>query len=261
MPGGGQQQTTMSASPWGPATGQLKQVALPAVRKAYERGAFGEAGVMPAGAATRRGEAMMMDAGRDMRGMLRGARGTLDEMMDGGGVYRNLDAVRSNALGAALPAVMSQFAGDAGENTLMADAAARAATEAVAPIEYGAWDAAQGRRLAAAGMAPAIGQAAFMPGQMAMGVGQQRDMRTQNNSAAATDLRNLQGYLPAIGGLGGLGGMQTQTQPGTSPFSAAAGAGLTGAGVYGTLAGAGLGGPVGMGIGGGIGLLSLLGAL
>ena len=126
------------------------------------------------------------------------------------------------------------------------DYAGRAATEAVAPIEYGAWNAAQDRSLQAAGMAPGLAEAAYLPQQMQARVGTQQDLMAQAMAEAemakyyegqGQQANNFQGYLDAIMGLGQMGGTQSQTspQPGTGIGPAIAG----GLGTFGSLLGAG----------------------
>jgi hypothetical protein len=162
-------------------------------------------------------------------------------------IYRNLDAVRSQALGSAIPAAGALFSGGGLLNSSTAmDYAGRAATEAIAPIEYGAWNAAQDRSLQAAGMAPGLAEAAYLPQQMQARVGTQQDLMAQAMAEAemakyyegqGQQANNFQGYLDAIMGLGQMGGTQSQTspQPGTGIGPAIAG----GLGTFGSLLGAG----------------------
>ncbi|OYW96980.1 MAG: hypothetical protein B7Z15_23980, partial [Rhizobiales bacterium 32-66-8] len=129
------------------------------------------------------------------------------------------------------------------------DGVARAATEALAPFEYGAYENAQGRAMQAAGMMPGMEQAAYLPFQMQSQVGAQQD--AQQAAQIQADMAkyyegqgqaaaNFQPYLQAIMGLGGMGssGSTTSPVPGTGLGPAVMG----GLGMYGTLAGAGLSG-------------------
>jgi hypothetical protein len=76
----------------------------------------------------------------------------LASMMSGKDIYRDLGTVKNNALGSAIPAAVSMFSGNGMTDSSAAmDTVGRAATEAVAPIDYGAWQAAQDRRLQAVG--------------------------------------------------------------------------------------------------------------
>lgn len=190
----------------------------------------------------------MMDRASGGAPAIDAARGAVIDMAQGAdGIYRNLDAVRQDALGAAVPAAAAIFSGSGMTNSTSAmDTVGRAATQAVAPIEYGAWNAAQDRRLAAAGMAPAIEQASYLPAMMMGRVGAAQDAMAQariqadmaahyerENQAAA----NLMAYNQALMGLGGMGGTQTQTAPGPS-VGERVGSGLFGgAAMYGALAG------------------------
>jgi len=260
--GGGTQ--TVRSEPWGPTQAPLKNIAIPAARRAYGNDLWDRAGDIRTSRPTGRAEDMMMGAARSASNLTQDARQSLRGFMDGD-VYRDLDAVRSNALGAAMPAAMAQFdMSGMGNSSLMADAAGRAAAEAIAPIEYGAWNEAQNRGLRATALAPSIGQMGMLgPGMMGQ-VGAARDARLMANSPAAGQLRDLTGYGGLLSQLGGLGGsQQVPGEPGTSPFGALAGGLSTGLGAYGALAApaVGLGGPVGAGLAGGLGLLTALGAL
>jgi hypothetical protein len=76
----------------------------------------------------------------------------LASMMSGKQIYRDLGTVKDNALGSAIPAAVSMFSGNGMTDSSAAmDTVGRAATEAVAPIDYGAWQTAQDRRLQAVG--------------------------------------------------------------------------------------------------------------
>jgi hypothetical protein len=129
------------------------------------------------------------------------------------------------------------------------DGVGRAATEALAPFEYGAYENAQNRGMQAAGMMPGMEQAMYMPAQMQMGMGQMQDQLSQQrasmaqqayNEAAGMPAANFSPYLNAIMGLGGMGSSGSSTSPvqGTGLGPAVMG----GLGMYGTLAGAGLSG-------------------
>ncbi len=76
----------------------------------------------------------------------------LARMTSGQDIYQDLGQVKQNALGSAIPAAMSMFTGNGMTDSSAAmDTVGRAATEAVAPIDYNAWQGAQDRALAATG--------------------------------------------------------------------------------------------------------------
>ena len=172
------------------------------------------------------------------------ARSTLMGIMGGTG-FGNMQGVRDNILGSAIPAATSMFSGSGMTNSSTAmDGVGRAATEALAPFEYGAFENQQNRAMQAAGMMPGMEQAAYLPEQMRMQVGQSQDALAQNRATAAQQAygeaagmrsANFQPYLQAIMGLGGMGGNSSQTSPqqGTGLGPAIMG----GLGAYGTLAG------------------------
>ncbi len=184
------------------------------------------------------------------------AKSFLTSMMGGGGQYPGMQGVRDNILGSAIPAATSMFSGSGLTNSSVAmDGVGRAATEALAPFEYGAYENAQNRGMQAAGMMPGIEQAMYMPDQMRLGMGQMQDQLAQQRATAAqgaygeaagVPAANFSPYLNAIMGLGGMGssGSSTSPQQGTGLGPAIMG----GLGMYGTLAGAGLsGGTAGLG--------------
>jgi hypothetical protein len=166
----------------------------------------------------------------------------------GGGMYDGMEAVSNNILGSAIPAATSMFSGSGMTNSSTAmDGVGRAATEALAPFEYGAYENAQNRAMTAAGMMPGMEQAMYMPAQMQLSMGQMEDQLAQQrasmanqayNEAAGMPAANFSPYLNAIMGLGGMGssGSTTSPMPGTGVGPAVMG----GLGMYGTLAGAGM---------------------
>ncbi len=178
------------------------------------------------------------------------AKSFLTGMMGGGGQYPGMQAVRDNILGSAIPAATSMFSGSGMTNSSAAmDGVGRAATEALAPFEYGAYENAQNRGMQAAGMMPGMEQAMYMPDQMRLGMGQMQDQLAQQRAsmaqqaygeAAGLPAANFSPYLNAIMGLGGMGSSSSSTQP--QPGTGLGPAIMGGLGMYGTLAGAGLGG-------------------
>lgn len=263
--GGSKSQTvTNKSDPWGPAKGYLRE-GLGMASDLYDQGGFdatpyqGQRIATPS-AATTQAQGMVTDMAAGGAPLVDAASGSLARMMDPSYTSSQLDAVKRNALGSAIPAATAMFSGSGMTNGSAAmDSVGRAATDAVAPYEYGAYENAQGRALQAAGMAPQITQAGYIPATMMAGVGQAQDTLAQQNinadmakytegrDAKQTELRN---YLQTIMGLGGMGGTQTSTQPGVSGMSSLLGAGASGLGTYGALLGAGLGGP--LAIGGGL---------
>lgn len=190
------------------------------------------------------------------------ARSFLSGMM-GGNMYDGMQGVRNNILGSAIPAATSMFSGSGMTNSSAAmDGVGRAATEALAPFEYGAYENAQNRGMQAAGMMPGMEQAMYMPAQMQLGMGQMQDQLSQQRAsmaqqaygeAAGMPANNFSPYLNAIMGLGGMGSSGSQTSPvqGTGLGPAVMG----GLGMYGTLAGAGMGGGM-AGLGGALAALA-----
>jgi hypothetical protein len=313
--GGGDSTTTMKQDPWKDAQPYLRGNLLQANRLYHDDGfapaPYGGQRVAPQSAGSsaaydavmrRGGGSPMIDnayGGIDqlMRGQTPYAGMTqsdprLAPMTSGADIYRDLGRVKKEALGSAIPAAMSMFSGNGMTDSSAAmDTVGRAATEAVAPIDYAAWQGAQDRRLSAigqdnstrlqafglgqqgqlgaAGMAPGMQAAGYLPAQMMAQFGGQRDAYNQ----AGIDARmrqyyeeqnrrrdNLMGYAGMVGDIGGMGSTGSQTGPSGQPSGAAkiGGAALGGLGTYGSMAAAGMGGPVGIGIAGLSALMGLL---
>lgn len=244
------QTTVQKADPWGPIQPFLKDVAADA-KSLYQQGGFAAdpyAGPRVGGFSdtTQQAHQMMLDRAAGGSPLLDTAGGTLTSMMDPNYRTSQLEAVKNNALGAAIPAAVSQFAGSGMTNSTMAmDTVGRAATDAVAPYEYGAFESAQGRALQAANMAPAMEAAGYIPSQMVGAVGGQRDAMTQAMIDAEMakyyetenqPLTGLQNYGNLLMGLGGMGGTSSATAPGPSFGQQLGGAALGGLGTYGMLA-------------------------
>lgn len=176
--------------------------------------------------------------------------------------------IANDVLDDVIPAAVGQFAGAGMPNSTLAmdtvgDAASTAVTNAVAPYYNAALDrtaqmynSALDRGVQAAGMAPAMYQAGFMPAQMIGQVGSQID--AMDEALANAPMQGFQQYLSNTMGLGGMGSAGSVTQPGASTAQQIGSAGLTGLGTYGMLAGAGMGGPLGIAGAGLAGLLALL---
>lgn len=262
--GSGNSTTTTRADPWSGAQPFLKDL-IGDAQGVYNAGNLTPnpyAGTRVAGfsGASQQGQNMaMQQAGQP--NATGAAQSSLIDMMQGqDGIYRDLDAVKQEALGSAIPAAVAQFSGNGMTDSSMAmDTVGRAATQAIAPIDYQAFLQQQQNQLRGAALAPSVDQAGYLPAQMVSAVGGQRDAMSQANIDAMMQRYYEGGNLPYENinrasqlalGYGGLGGSQSQTAPGASGASRVAGAGLTGLGAYGALAGMGAGGPVGAGLAG-----------
>lgn len=202
--------------------------------------------------------------------MSQAAVSNLDSMIDGGEVYRDFDRIRSTVADDVKANLASTFAGGAINSGLAGDTYTRALGDALAGVEYGAWDNAQNRRLSALSMAPQFAREQFNQNvdqaQARLGVGQMQDARAQaiidanmdlhneRETAGINELREFANLSAMMGGMGGSSSTsQTMPDQRPNPFSAAAG----GLGTYGALLGAGVSSP--LAIGGGI--LAGLGSL
>jgi hypothetical protein len=290
--GGGDSTTTMKQDPWKDAQPYLRGNLLQANRLYHDGGfapdPYGGQRVAPQSAGSsgaydavlrRGGGSPMIDnayGGIDqlMRGQTPYAGMTqsdprLAPMTSGADIYRDLGRVKKEALGSAIPAAMSMFSGNGMTDSSAAmDTVGRAATEAVAPIDYAAWQGAQDRRLSAvgqdnstrlqafglgqqgqlgaAGMAPGLTAASYLPAQMMAQFGSGRDAHNQAGIEAAMakyyegqnkTRDNFTGYADIISRIAGQGGTTSATGPSGQPSGAAkvAGAGLGGLGAYGAL--------------------------
>lgn len=246
--GGKRQTVTQQSSPWRPAQPYLTG-ALADAQDLYESGGFSPVAysgdrVAGFGDATTGAQQSILSRAAGGAPGIDAARSALMGIM-GGTAYGGMDGVRSNILGGAIPAAASMFSGSGMTNSSTAmDGVGRAATEAIAPFEYGAWENQQNRAMQAAGMMPGLEQAAYLPDQMALQVGQQQDAMAQARIQAEMQryyeeqgqpAANFQSYLDTIMGLGGMGGTGSSTSPvpGTGLGPAITG----GLGMYGTLAG------------------------
>jgi hypothetical protein len=246
--GGKKQTVTNQASPWGPAQGYLIN-AFKQASNLYKDGSFAPdayQGQRVAGFGDTTQGAMQGILDRAAAGSpgVDAARSTLMNIM-GGNAYGGMEGVRKNILGSAIPAAASMFSGSGMTNSSTAmDGVGRAASEALAPFEYGAYENQQNRAMQAAGMMPGLEQAAYLPQQMQMQVGAQQDAMRQTQIQAEMQkyyeqegqaAANFQPYLNAIMGLGGMGGSSSQTSP--TPGTGIGPAIMGGLGAYGTLAG------------------------
>ena len=252
--GGKKQTVTQKSSPWSAAQPFLKK-ALGEAQSLYKAGDFAATPysgdrVAGFGDATTAAHQGILDVAAGGAPGTAAARDTMLGMLSGG-ANPNLAAVKQNALGSAIPAAASMFSGSGMINSSTAmDGVGRAATEAIAPYEYQAYDTAQNRAMQAAQMLPGLDQAMYAPYQMASQVGAAQDNMAQAEIDAAMKqyyegegqaAANFSPYLNAIMGLGGMGGTSSTTSPqqGTGIGPAIMG----GLGTYGALAGiSGIGG-------------------
>lgn len=244
--------TTTRAEPWSAAQPALRD-AISQGQQLFQQGGFAAdpytgQRVAGLGGSTQQGmNSIMQQAAGGTPGTddaLQAMRG----MVNGQTQYGNMQGVRDQILGGAIPAAVAQFAGSGMPNSSVAmDQVGSAATAALAPFEYDAFNQQQNRSLQAAGMMPGLERAQYMPGQMQVGVGQMQDQNRQQQINADMQryyetqnqpMQNYQGYLNAMMGLGGMGGTQSQTSPtgGPSGLQSAAGGALGGLGTYGALA-------------------------
>lgn len=153
--------------------------------------------------------------------------------------YRDLDAVSSEALAAALPGVRSMYANSGMMNSSAAqEGITRAATQAVAPIHFDAYQQDQNRRASLLGMAPTMNNLQYADDQMLAQIGGVQDQRAQaelddtisrhyeDENRAYDELARYSGLMMGYGGLGGTtsGTTTQQNSPGALGI---AGAGLS----------------------------------
>lgn len=254
MGGGGEQTTNTVVQPYGPSQPFINE-ALDDAASLYDRGGFavqpyGGQRVAGFGTTTRQAQGAIGGAAMRPNAATAGQTSLIDMLQGEGGIYRDLDAVRSDVMGSVLPAVSAQFSGNGMTDSSVArNEITRAATQAIAPIEYGAYQNAQENQMRAAAMAPGVDQATYMPGQMLSQVGAQYDALRQAGIDAdmarfyegqQVDANELARYSQQLLGYSGVGGSQSSSSPGASTGSRIAGAGLAGLGMYGALAGAGV---------------------
>lgn len=271
MSSGGNTTTIQKADPWEPSQEYLKGV----MRKGdflFKGGGFAPdvyegQRVAGFGDTSNLGMDMTIDAAMNPNATS-SAQSQLIRMMNPDYTSERLNAVKESALDSAIPAATSAFSGSGMLNSSMAmDTVGRAAAEAVAPYEYGAFENAQNRALSAAQSAPAIDRGTYLPGAMVTGVGGAQDAMQQAEIDAAMqqfyeganpELQNLQGFSNFLLPISGQGGTTTESGGGTSALQNIAAGGLTGIGTYGALAGAGVANPYLMPLSIGAGLMGML---
>lgn len=227
---GGKSTTTTNADPWEAVQPQLKDLARQGQRLANNGGFAADPyqGSRVGGFGNTSQEAMGMirSMARDGAPGIDTAINTLTGMMNGTG-YSDLATVKKNALGSAIPAATAMFSGSGlADSTMAMDTVGRAAAEAVAPIDYGAWQDQQNRALSAAGMMPQMEQARYIPAQMLQSVGTMQDLMRQaridsrmekyyeKEMQNAENLRGYAGLLTPLGGMGGQSNSVTKESPG-----------------------------------------------
>ncbi len=215
------------AEPWKGAQPFLHDLVADA-RQAYAGGLFDVAPypgirVAPQSGLTQLGQQQIYDIASQGNPFLQPAQGAFSNIVGGGNVYRDFDTLKQEVLSDVIPAVSSRFA-NAGmlDSTVAADTISRAAAGAIAPIEYGAYENAQNRRLQALGMTPDLARSIYVDPLMAMTAGQGLDAFNQSvlDSAmqawyeqANRPFQELQRAASLALGFGGTGGTQTTKQP------------------------------------------------
>lgn len=231
-----QDTVTQKQEPWGPIQGQLKQAAD------WNEQAFKSGALTPSPLGGQFSDEalqsmqMTMDRANNGAPLVDKASGYLTSMMD---PYKSMQGftktISNDVLDDVIPSTVSQFAGSGMGNSTLAmdtvgDAASTAVTNAVAPYYNAALD----RGMQAAGMAPSMEAAGYLPAQMVGQVGSQID--AMDEALANSEMQGFQTYLNNVAMLGGMGGQSSQTQPGVSTASKIGAGGLTGLGTYGMLA-------------------------
>ena len=240
MSGGSKQTTVQKADPWKPSQPFLKG-AMRDAESLYESGGMSAQPytgdrVANLSDATQQGMAGIMRAADDTA-LIDGAGGTLNRMMNPEAYGERLEGVKNNALGSAIPAAVAMFSGSGMTNSTQAmDHVGRAATEAVAPYEYDAYNRAEGRAMQAAGMAPGIDAARYTPMQQMLGVGaieQDQNQReidasmAQHYEAGNKEANDLNAYTQMLLGYGGQGSSSSSSSADGGPGAAS----LIGSGV------------------------------
>ncbi len=155
-------------------------------------------------------------------GMTPQVSGAYNDMLNGGGVYRDFDAIRKRVGDETQQRLASVFSGGAVNSGLAQDTYSRALGEGIAGVEFGAWNDAQNRRLAALGMAPDMqGLDMRAAGARLTGGGLMDDLTDRRIAADMqyhTELQNadmeaLMRYSAMVQGIGGMGGQSTSQTP------------------------------------------------
>lgn len=229
----GKDKTTRSTTkqePWSPAQPYLNDL-VTGTRGAYQQGLFDVpeypgVRVAPQSAMTQRGMDQVYNTATGNDPYAAGAQQMFSDFASGNNTYRDFDQLKANTLADVIPAVSSRFANSGMlDSSIAQDTIARSASEAIAPIEYGAWNQQQDRRMNAMQMAPGLSESRYMPGAQLLQAGQMQDQYGQKlaDASAATYYENMMRPYEQLRrgsslgfGFGGLGGTGTgtQTQPG-----------------------------------------------
>lgn len=231
--GGGTQTTVQKNDPWGPSQPYLMR-AMGDAENLYESGGLSATPysgdrVANMTAPTVQGLSGIVDTAQDTS-LIDNAGGFLSNAMNSNYQTDQLEAVKNNALSYAVPKAASMFAGSGMMNSTQAmDTVGRAATEAIAPYEYGAFESAQNRGMSAAGMAPSVDAARYTPMQQMLGAGamlQDQNQREIDADMAAhyeagnREANDLAMYTNMLLGYGGQGGTSEGTTTTSSNPSA-----------------------------------------
>lgn len=213
--------TTTSNDPYSPAQDDLSRVVNAAGRK-YSNGTL-QTGVYDgervAGFSDQTTAALdQLGAGS---GLVGAATSNLTDIMSGDNMYRDMDLIRSSVADDVKAQLNSQFSGGSINSSLAGDTYTRAMTEALAGVEYDAYNNAQNRRLSALGMAPSISGMQTQEAQNALAAGLTIDDLNQRQIDADMaafyekedqDLNALKEYAGIAMGVGGMGGTQTTSE-------------------------------------------------
>ena len=223
MKGGDDTTQTAQSAPWLPAQPHLEGI-LGEAQSLYDSGQLAQ--VAPFGADQLSGFDMTRDAAGAAGPFLGQAMDTIGGIM-GGGANPWQEAVMDRALGMAERTSNQQARamGRQGSPAAMENAG-RLGIEAIAPIAMAGHQAHIGNLMGAAGLAPNISQAQFMPGQMLQGIGGMQQQQQQ--SIFDQPFNALQRYQSFAQPIGGLGGMNSQTTPGVGALQGGIGGGLMG---------------------------------
>lgn len=167
----------------------------------------------------------------------------LTQLMSGDNMYRDFDTIRGMVADDVKSQLGSTFSGGAVNSSLAQDTYTRALGEALAGVEYGAYNDAQNRRLSAIGMAPSIAGLQMDEEKAALVGGSIYDDMAQRELDAEMaeyrelenqDLNALKEYANIAMGVGGMGGTKSETQP-VSIFSGLGGVGDFASGIGGLI--------------------------
>ena len=220
------QQVNQVTSPWGPSQPYLTR-ALEDMAGLYDAGNLTP---QPFGSRLA-GESPYTTQARDqMANRAMGGNPVVQQSMDAFGSitnpYGDLDRVKEAALRQALPEAASYYQNAGMLNSSIAgEGMAEAATRAIAPIDYGAYESAQNRALSGLSLAPQMADLAYHDDQMLARAGASADARAQaslDDEAALyyetqdQPFQNVSRFSNAALGFGGAGGSTTGTQANSS---------------------------------------------